>query len=105
MHRSSLLKPHSSCSIPPIFLREYRMKSPSLEGKSKKRHNQLSGAALKSHSSSILKFYSLSPFPNKRSKREQEVAELKKALEEEAAAFTRWQCRSCGSLLARPWES
>ena len=59
------------------------MKSPSLEGKSKKRHNQLLGAALKSHSSSILKFYSLSPFPNKRSKREQEVTELKKALEEE----------------------
>ena len=43
---------------------EYRMKSPSLKGKNKKRHNRLSGAALKSQSSSILKFYSLSPFPN-----------------------------------------
>ena len=59
------------------------MKSPSLEGKKKRRHSRLAGAALKSQSCSGLKFYSPSPFPDKRSKREQEVTELKKALEEE----------------------
>ena len=60
------------------------MKSPSLEEKKKRRHSRLAGAALKSQACSGLKFCSPSPFPNERSKREQEVTELKKALEEES---------------------